>query len=258
MTREIPNTQAYLRWREQTQATFDFCVLVSHAVPTLKRQMTLIDNGIIPHLPKPDYYPKTSSNESLRAQAQIYKKQLASYLVISLFSYFEAYVIDAIQEMFEFHGGLKQFQERAAQRDKMFMKSVSAEVYEKKRKLRGKRNKMKISQYRSNSKKLASMGYRFPSELLSGYGIKMLSQKVANLKSNEIPDLLTHGLHLKLDEATINQYHEFRNLRNSIAHGRKVDLSIKEVGERNEILRNMAYALDLHLNEHFMIFEDYL
>lgn len=258
MNKNLPNTQAYLRWREQTQAAFDFCVLVSHAIPTLKRQMSLVDKGIIPSLPKPDYYAKISSNATLREKAQTYKKQLAAYLVISLFSYFEAYVIDAIQEMFAFHGGVAQFQAKAAERDKMFMQAISTDAYGSKRILRGKRDKAKIAQYKASARKLAAIGYRFPSELLSSFGVKMLNQKVGNLKANDIPELLMHGLHLELDADTIQKYHEFRNIRNSLAHGRRVELSIKEVSERNEVLRKMAYALDVHLNEHFMIFEDYL
>lgn len=257
MTRDLPNTQAYLRWRAQTQAAFDFCVLVSHALPALKRQMSLVDNGTVTALPKPDYYAKTSDNATLRAYALTYKKQLAAYLVISLFSYFEAYVIDALQEMFAFHGGLAEFQARAARRDERFMQGHSPEVESSKRKLRGKRDAAKRGQYQTHTRQLAALGYRFPSELLSSYGVKMLAQKVSNLKAADIPDLLMTGLHLPLEAATIQQYHALRNLRNAIAHGRRVELSLKEVSERNEVLRKMAYALDVHLNEHFLIIEGY-
>lgn len=250
-------TQAYIRWKNQTQSVFDFAVLISHAVPALKRQISLLEKGVITELPRVDYFPPDVSMPHLRERAANYKEQLASFLTISLFSFFEAYVIDAMKEMFEFHGGVDALQKRAEKKEKLLLAMNDVDIKKAKAVLRGNRNQGHIQRYKKYSKELTDAGYRFPSEMFSSYGVRMLVQKVNSLRAKDIPDLLVNGLHMDISEDTIIKFNEFRELRNRIAHGTQINLSVGEVARRNEILKELALALNKHLHTHFLLFEEF-
>ena len=53
------STNAYNVWKVESQAIFDFSVLVSYSVPSLKMQISLLEKGKIQSLPRPDYYRST-------------------------------------------------------------------------------------------------------------------------------------------------------------------------------------------------------
>ncbi|ALM47420.1 hypothetical protein AMR72_00020 [Flavobacterium psychrophilum] len=77
------------------------------------------------------------------------------------------------------------------------------------------------------------------------------------MKSFEIPDLLVDGLNLQLTDAEIEKFHNARQVRNSIAHGETITLTLQKAGEINDVLKLIAYKLDKHLNEHFLINENF-
>src|SRR4051812_35446327 len=113
-----PNTQAYLRLRERTQALFDFAVLVAHAVPTLNEQLACVQQQTRAALPQPDHFVAgTTSVAQLQQSAGDYLPQLAAYTLLGAFSFFEAFVSDAVEEMFAFHGGVDEMCRRADARD---------------------------------------------------------------------------------------------------------------------------------------------
>ncbi|MCX9053701.1 hypothetical protein NLN89_21185, partial [Citrobacter portucalensis] len=47
---------SYVKFKKQTQDTFDFSVLVCSAVPVLKRNIILFEKGVINEITKADYY----------------------------------------------------------------------------------------------------------------------------------------------------------------------------------------------------------
>ena len=167
-------------------------------------------------------------------------------------------MIDAIDEMISYHGGQDEFIRRAEEHDKKALSIATPDQDRAKQRLRGTKEKNKIQRYQKYSKQLVESGYRFPSERLSGYGARMLIQKVGSLKAREIPDLLIHGLHMTIDAKTLEEFHRIRDIRNSIAHGSSTSLSLREVADMNETLRKLAHSFDKHLNEHFLISEDYI
>lgn len=79
------HTNAFARWKTQTQETFEFSVLICHAVPTLKRNIRLFEKGIIEELVKPDYYGARGLTDS--AQKQRNKEQLKKLVLVISLSY---------------------------------------------------------------------------------------------------------------------------------------------------------------------------
>lgn len=254
-----PNTSAYLRYKEQSHATLHFALIVCYSVPSLKAQIRAFEAGVTKAMPKPDFFiHDVSSTDRLRHLASTYKKDLASFLLISHFSFFEAYVIDAIKEMISFHGGADNFIRHTETRDKRFMSSVSSSVLKDKRALQDSPRPSKVEKYKKHSKLLTNAGYRFPSELLSAYGVRMLVQKINSLRANGIPELLTDGLHMSMSGTQIQRFHAIRDKRNEIAHGTSVNLSIGDVKRMNNDLDELAVALDQHLVEHYFVIEKYV
>lgn len=256
----LDNTRAYLRLKEQVQASFDFAVVVCHGIPALKRQISFLEKGVVSSLPNSDYFPPNqTSPQQLKAQASDYKRQLASFLLLSSFSFFEAFVIDAIEEMIDFHGGVDSFINRAESREKkLIAPTLSQEAERAKRILSAPSNPHHIQKYKKHSKKLAVEGYRFPSERFSTYGVRMLVQKLANLRPNDIPDLLRFGLHMNLDDKAVERFHSIRDTRNKLAHGENVNLSLRDVSEMNDFLRKFSNLINQHLVQHFFVSERYL
>jgi hypothetical protein len=253
MARNLPNTKAYKKLKEQVQGIFDLSVVTCYGIPALKRQMTLVEKGEIDKLPRPDYYPdEKNSIEQLRKQAIGYKSKLARFTFLSSFSFFEAFVFDAITEMIEFHGGLEHFENK--NQETILLDSV---VINKSKQVLRSKDKRKNDRFKRHSEFLIQNGYRFPSSLISGIGIKLLIEKLNSLKAVDIPELLKDGLHVPLTEQEIEDYQNLRGIRNNIAHGELTNFSLKKAAEMNDILRKIAYKIDKHLNEHFLINENF-
>jgi hypothetical protein len=255
MSRTLPNTKAYMRLKVQAQDTFDLAVVTCHAIPALKLQISLVEKGTLASLPRPDYYPQgNTSIVQLKKQMIDYKSKIARFTFLSSFSFFEAFVSDAIKEMIDYHGGLMHFQSQNSSTIAM----NSEEINKAKQKLRSKMDNSKIQRYKKFSAYLQSEGYRFPSSLLSGIGVSLLLEKLNNMKAVDIPSLLRDGLLVPLDDSEIEEYHNLRAIRNSIAHGEQISFSLKKAGEMNDVLRKIAYKLDKHLNEHYMVNENFI
>ena len=257
MARNLPNTQAFLTLRLQTQAVFDFIVTVSYGVAALRRQLQLLDKGVITALPLPDGFHPNNTPDQLREMAKVYKQQLAASSFLSLFSYFEAFVKNIIRETVSFHGGADALKALAERHDREFIRE-EYDLEKLKRRVRRKREPGRVDQHEKYTRELLKLGYRFPSELFSTYGVRMLIQKVENLRAADIPDILTHGLHMPIDQSALEAYNEARETRNRIAHGTHVPLSIRDVAQKNDVLRRLSVELDRHINLYFMISEESL
>jgi hypothetical protein len=112
--------------------------------------------------------------------------------------------------------------------------------------------------YRKYSRSLDNVGFRFPGELLAAYGVRSLILKMKKLKAFEIPDVLVEALLVDLSEAEINKYHEIRDIRNGVAHGDPVTLTMRQAVEMNGVLRDLAQKISSHLAEHFFVIEKYV
>lgn len=259
----IDTTKAYARLKAQAEEILSFAVVICYAVPSLKAQVSAIKKGVIgPNLPKPDYFIGDSTPpDGVQQRAREYKQKLARYIIISSFSFFEAYIEGAIRELIEFHGGDEKFVKTAELSGRKFLSSMSPEMQKNKRKLQEPIKPGKSLKYAKHTRELLNAGYRFPSELLSSYGVRAIIQKLGNLKSADIPDLIRHGFHLRLDDKTVARFHEIRNARNEIAHGnlgKRKNLSLKDALSMNSDLRDIAVQFDKHLIDHFFVLEHFI
>lgn len=258
------HTEAFVRWKAQTQETFEFSILICHAVPTLKRNIRLFEKGIIDELTAPDYYgtrgiadagQRERNKEQLKSISSGYKTKLSKYILISNFSFFEAYVFDVINEMLDFHGGRDEFIQKAKARG--YQNAINDEVEETRKKIRIPNRVEHHQRYLEATKELEDIKYRFPSDMFGSYGAQMLIQKLSNMKSADIPSILKDGLHMVIPDDVVDSYHNTREIRNKIAHGETVELTIKQVTEMSKLLRGISLELDQHLLRYFFISESY-
>ena len=186
-----------------------------------------------------------------------YEQRLAATLLLTHFSYFEAFVKDVILEMIEFHGGANQFQGRIERRTKAFLAPHIPDVAGLKRRLQDSENPGWKERYRKYSAKLAATGFRFPGDLLAAYGVRKIILKVKRLRAVDIPELLIDALRMNLPSTQIDKYREIRTVRNNIAHGKPPHLTINKSIQMNKELRTLAIMITTHLTENFFVIEKY-
>lgn len=239
---------------------WDFGMMICYAVPTLKKNIKAVQTGVPNYgIPRNDFFEHNkASPEEILELTKTYKQRLTSYLWLSSFSFFEAYVSSALQEVIIFHGGTESFidsTERHAR--KAVAKTHSREVINSRARLSGAFEPHKVQRYQKHTRILQERGYVFPSELLAAYGVRMLIAKAKELKAVEIPALLLEGLHFEFTEETLARYDSYRKIRNQIAHGEVPEHSLKEAFEVRKSLGKLASKIDDHIIANFFVMEIY-
>jgi hypothetical protein len=255
-------SNAYARYKSQTDALLDFAVLISYSMPALRNAVQAAGSGSSASLPKPDFFHQSNRStpaDLLKTEKQ-YEQNLASYVLLAHFSFFESLVDNLIKEMFEVHGGEEKFAARIQNRTRRFLVKQSAQGLKAKRKLQDKENPRWRDSYRKHSRDLDEQGFRFPGELLAAYGVRTLisNLKKRNLKAVHIPEILVHAFQVGLSAAEIEKYHEIRDIRNDIAHGNPIVLTMKQAVTWNAALRDIALKASSHIAEHFFVIEKYV
>lgn len=255
----IAHTNSFVNLKEEAQRTLDFAIMVAHAVPWLKHSMKDLDpSGNMPI--RADYFDsRPVATAKVRESTKVYKESLARHVFFSSFSFFEAYVGSVLREIIEFHG-----REELISRTHLNEKTreCHSDVLKSKRKLQEFYTPKNKDRYKSHGKTLNSSGYRFPSTLLSTYGLKQLCSLIEDerVRAVEIPSLLQEALHIQLDlETEINVFHKYREARNRIAHGsaKPADFDIPNAISANDFLRNLALKIDRHVVDYFLIVETF-
>jgi hypothetical protein len=245
-------TSAFINLKQQTQDAFNFAYVVSQAVPCLKLQMSLIEKGVISKLGNPDYFKNPNDIDIIRQQVKNYKEELCKHVLLSSFSYFESYIIDVCNEFMNFHKGQQSFLEQA---NKKFMSTIVRQRPKHKllkRILR--RDKFKTKVFAA-SIELKKEGYVFPSRLFFNIGASAFVQQLGNLKSVRIPEFIEASFGYSWTDDQKSKFHEIRDIRNRIAHGKRVSLSLERVAGYNSFFREMALNIDKHLVDLFFICE---
>lgn len=252
-------TKAYGRYKDQSEVLLKFAVLVSYAVPALRDEIHLVKSGKLTSLIPSDFFHKSdrSTPDDLLRIAAEYETHLAAYILLSHFSFFESFVDGLIAEILTFQGGAAEFVARIDSRLKRFLAPLSPDIAKMKRKLQDSENPGWRERYKKYSRLLDKEGFRFPGELLAAYGVRYLIQKHKNLKAYEIPEVLVEALRINLSETEIRKYHKVRELRNDIAHGEPISLTIRQSVEMNKELRQLAIKISAHVIEHFFVIEKY-
>jgi len=247
---------AYLKFKEQSENLVSFAVLVSYAVPELVNELraTTPRPGAIR---RSDFYHKsnTCNPSELLQSASTYEQELAVYVLLSSFSFFEAFVSGAIEELITFHGGADRFQKRAAKRlhERLTIdhKPLQATIV----KLRTPEKGSNLDRYRTASQDLSSKKFRFPGELLASYGIKSMIEDLKKLKAVQIPELLQSAFAVPFTASEVEKFHKVREERNNIAHGNADALDMRKATETGLFLRELAVKTADHLLEHFFVIE---
>lgn len=251
-----PKLKAHEKHKVQVQAAFDFAVTTCYAIPHLKAHVEEVAAGKV-GLQKPIYFAAQNTPDYLREGVKNFEPRLSAYVYLSLFSFFEAFVKDAVQELFDFHGGAEAMIKMAERRDAALAAAVAdPEVASSARKLR-KDKKGKDGKYKKYSALLRAKGFRFPTERLSAYGVRMLVERHSNLKAHAILDFLSHGLAVPITETERKTYNAVRENRNKIAHGKTVTLALDDVRKANDFFRDMTFKTNSHLIENYFIVEKY-
>jgi hypothetical protein len=248
----LVHTSAYLALRSDAQDTINFVVLVCHGMPALNAYMKAVDGGSAKKLPDSDYFGAVQPHAKLRSIKETYRKTLGRFVVLSSQAHFEAYVKDAIAEVFDFH---EPWAASTVAANRGSIDSTDAVLVAARNALREPRKSGPEQRYAKRQAELMARGYRFPTDLLSSLGIATLSERVGNLKASQIPDLLRDAFHFDLSEAELASFTRLRDLRNGIAHGRTLEVDLGEAMEANGFLRDLAKRFDEHLVKHFMVLE---
>jgi hypothetical protein len=258
----IKHTQAAVRLRGESQRFLDFVVLIANAVPQLRASLSA--PGVVLTaltLEPPDYFgPKGCEPSRLIKLLPVYQDELARVSVITLFSYFEAYVKAVLAEIIAFHGGNDAFVARAEKRARTFLRVLPAALQEDKRKIQEPAKPGKKQKYEKHTRALMSAGFRFPTELLSSYGVRMLIKKAhpkTGMKAWEIQDVLGDGLHFDVTPAMRKRLDDIRELRNRIAHGGGPKVPFKSAMAVARDLHTFAALIDAHIVEHFFVVENF-
>ena len=251
------HTKAFADFKELSQTHIDFVVVVCHAVPTLQADIALPNTSLTY---PPDHF-KQSRNPKPEVARKVpgYQSELARSTLITVFSYFESYVKDALKEVVEFHGGKTKFKGEADRRSKKFINVVMPSVQKSKRKLQDQFDKAKIEKYQKHIRILEGHGFNFPTDLLSHFGVVYLIQKLderRGMRAWEIPDILEECLLFPITRDERDHYENIRLMRNKIAHGKPPTLTLKDSLYYSSVLHTLAAKVDRHIAEHFLVIQE--
>ena len=249
----LSNSTSFVTLRDKSQEFLDFVKLSCTAIPTLAAN---ISAGNLTGLTR-DHFGGTPPTKEILEYIGRYQDTLSRMSVITLFSYFEAYVLSLLREIVQFHGGAEKFQATADRRAKHYMSSGSSDTDEFKGKLQEPFKPNNSEKYRKNSKILVSKGYRFPSELLASFGVNNLIKKALSgrTKAFEIPELLADALCFPMPENDSSRINQVRESRNKIAHGNLEVITITEAMAVAKDLKRIATKIDKHAVDHFFVLE---
>ena len=252
----IPHTKAYDSFRAQGIALYDFCVLLSFAIPCLAERIKSLSGPVNGKIPSSKYIKNDNMTaEELNRRAELASDTIGKELLLSTFSYFEAYVADALQEILDFHGGTQSLLEISKRHIVHRDNTISAKAAESKRKVQEyPKNNLK-AKYKKHLLVLQSEGYPLPSQRTAAYGWKVLSQTVKRLKTEMIPELLFTALLFPISDTERTTFHTLRDKRNKIAHGRLTRYPMRKAIENGKFLRDLAVKIDRHIVENFLLIE---
>ncbi len=257
-----PHSKAYLRFKEESERLTNFVALISHAVPVLRRVVETPGGAPVPIKP-PDNFPHDrASGALLTTWMANYDQELARLIVLAIFSYFEAYVRAVVTELCEFQGGQQAFLGHSVKRATRDWTMRDTKLLLAKRRLQRRDEPGKADRFRKYTRVLEAGRFRFPSELLSAYGVRQLLRRIERdrrdgIQAWEIPDLLSDALLVPVTATQRKTYDALRTLRNKIAHGAVPPVTLHDAVRRTIWLRQWVTRLDEHITSHFFVLERY-
>ena len=253
----IPHTQSFSRLKKEVQNVMNFAIVVSYAVPCLKYTLKNEPKEQPPPF-NPDHFDsRPIKTEKVLHDTKAYKETLSRHIVLSSFSYFEAYFHDVLKEILDFHG--KDLLINVSSLSKTMNDDEDTTIEKARKKLSEYPKKSNLDKYKSNQAKLVKSGQLMPSSLLAQYGYNLLAELIEKdyIPASRIPELSKSILQLELDEKETENLHGYRKIRNKIAHGRITEgsLYVAKAIEINNFFRNLALKIDRHVIKYFLIVE---
>lgn len=193
----------------------------------------------------------TGYTENLKECTKDYQKKLASYLYFSLFSYFEAFVGDLINELIDHFSKLDI--------EEYLQESSNLDLDKEIRILDREHDPRKIDRYKKYSAQLLKKGYKEPKLLVFASMLDMLRTSNDNMKANDIPDFLKKFFFFELSESDNDIYHSLRDNRNSLGHGGTSFIpTLKNVIDANKFFKRISKDIDYHVTRNFMNLNNFL
>lgn len=180
-----------------------------------------------------------------------YQPKLATYLYFSTFSYFEAFVIDISLEIIS---GFNKLDKAKYIED---FKPSSILISDMK-KLTTSFDPRKMDRYNKLSSRIRSKGYYAPESLLFSSLSDIYTNKIENIKANEIPVFLEKTLMFRMTEEEVSKFHSIRDNRNSIGHGStSFSPHLNDVIAANKFFKSLSERIDKHISFYFFKLNNY-
>ncbi|MBD9609542.1 HEPN domain-containing protein [Pseudomonas sp. PDM08] len=252
----ISNSNSFSILKQQIQSAIDFSVLCCHAVPALNAYIKAVEKGAAKKLPDADHFKGDPNFDQLRGYIPEYRKKLGKLMFINSFSYFEAYFKSLIEEVLDFHGGQSNFVQQSLIRQRDHLAFADSEnARNSANKLRQYAKPGHEQKYAKHTKILEHSDFRFPSELFAAFGIMELGTNYRDLKASQIPHVAQWCFGIELTQAELDTFSSYRDLRNSVVHGKKLSVEFNEANAANTFLRSLALKIDKHVVKHFFVIE---
>ena len=164
--------------------------------------MKLLDDGRITKLPDPEYYTKNTTAE-LRSQAGGYKENLATYLFLSSFAFFENYFGAVLDEIFDFNTVIPN-------NDSLKDCLTKNTDTKSKRALKSEYDNRHKQRYEKFSNELRANDYVTSAELKKIVAFNNLQKTIKDLKANQIPEFLINHLKIDVTEDEKGKYNTYK------------------------------------------------
>jgi len=263
-------TNSYKKLKVEQQRIIDFAILVCYSVPNMKKTFVGIKKGVDNfELVVPDFFPLNTKEKYLE-KSENYKSNLSKYLIVSSFSFFEAYIEDVCLELLSFHGGRDEFYSFIRNKIKNKVINQSNTLVELKKHINQHFNAKRKQKYEKIIAELNNeANFIFPSGHFSSYGFYFFADlfESGKFETEKIPDLLEFIFGIDLSEK-INKLPEFEDwnlretfdncfqTRNKIAHEGRLNIGLKHTMDYIRYFRYIALKIDKHLVNNFFILEN--
>ena len=117
----------------------------------------------------------------------------------------------------------------------------------------------KGAKYAKYAQLLDEAGFRFPTDLLSHFGVTQLVLKAdekLGFKAHEIPSILEDALLYPLTVQQRAMVERIRLERNKIGHGSAASLTLAQSLRDASALHTLAAAVDDHIARHFLLIQE--
>lgn len=250
----LTNSKAFETLKQQVQDSMDYVLLSCHAVPGLNVCIKALEKGELSKLPDPDYFQEPANYTRLKNIRKGYKKTLGRFLLLSSFSYFEAYVQEVLKEAFDYAGGEERIS-GALKKSLDMLREPPQEFETELRKLKEPKDPNKTQKYAIAKKNIFGFKPNFPMPitLLSYHGLSNTLQAINSMRAAQIPDLLDGLVGFELSPEEKTTFQQYRNLRNEIAHGKVTEYNLSEAIDANTFFRGLAIRIDKHICRFFLL-----